>query len=111
MPALDLALGHRVIGLAPGMRPAVVIEPGSQLGRDIAWTVIAEQPRPLLDVDAVQAGGGECISERGRDVRRAHGLAQAPGDNIAGEVVRSLIKLERFINIIKPALSRHALLR
>jgi hypothetical protein len=32
MVALDLALGHRVIGLAPGMRHAMFPEPGSELG-------------------------------------------------------------------------------
>ena len=30
--ALDLALGHRVIGLAAGMRHAVLREPGAELG-------------------------------------------------------------------------------
>ena len=50
MPTLDLALGHGVIGLAAGVRHALVIEPFGQFVGDIGRAVVAEQARPLIKV-------------------------------------------------------------
>ena len=56
MVALDLALGHRMIGSAPGMRHAVFREPGTKLGGEVRGPVIAQQPRSMPDPDALQPG-------------------------------------------------------
>ena len=50
MPAFDLALGHGVIGLAAGVRHALVVEPFGQFAGDIGRAVVAEQARPLIKV-------------------------------------------------------------
>ena len=48
MPALDLALRLRMEGGAANVSHVLCIQPFSQLGRDVAGTVIAEQAR-LMD--------------------------------------------------------------
>src|SRR5271168_651579 len=54
--ALDLALGHRVIGLASGVRHAMFSEPRSELSGNVGGPIIAQQPRAMPEPDAVQAG-------------------------------------------------------
>ena len=39
------------------MRHAVLREPIAEFARDVGWTIVAQQPRPMPDVDLVQAGG------------------------------------------------------
>ncbi len=41
VPALDLALGHRVIGLAAGMLHALVVEPFGKIARDVGRAIVA----------------------------------------------------------------------
>ena len=48
MPALDLALRLRMGGGAANVSHVLSIQPFSQLGRDVAGTIIAEQAR-LMD--------------------------------------------------------------
>ncbi len=62
MVALDLALGHRVIGLAAGVGHAVLREPGAELGGEVGRPVVAQQPRPMLDPDALQPGPRRAIA-------------------------------------------------
>ena len=47
MPALDLSLGHRVIGRATNMLHILAIEPFCQIGRDIRGSVVRQQPRSM----------------------------------------------------------------
>ena len=54
MISLDLALGHRVVRPAADMSDAVVIEPLAKLARHVGWTVIAQQPWPMQNLDLVQ---------------------------------------------------------
>ena len=56
MVTLDLALRHRMIGLTTRVTHAVLLEPGAELGREIGWSVIAQQPRPLLDGGLIEPG-------------------------------------------------------
>ena len=55
MPALDLALGLRVIRCAPKVIHTVVLEPFSQIAGDIGRAVVAEQPRLVDDIGAIAA--------------------------------------------------------
>ena len=48
MPAFDLALGLRMVGSAANVSDVLCIQPLSQLSRDVAGAVVAEQTR-LMD--------------------------------------------------------------
>src|SRR6266536_6288341 len=52
--SLDLALRHRVVRPAADMYDAVVIEPLAKLARHVGWTVIAQHPWPMQNLDLVQ---------------------------------------------------------
>src|SRR5215831_3247586 len=54
MISLDLALRHRVVRPAVDMSDAVVLEPLAKLARHVGWTVIAQQPWPMQNLDLVQ---------------------------------------------------------
>jgi hypothetical protein len=45
MPALDLALGLRMIGRTTNMRHILLVEPFRQLAGDVAGPIVAEQAR------------------------------------------------------------------
>src|SRR4026208_1666467 len=45
--ALDLALRHRVVRTTADMTDAFVLEPIAKFARDVGWTIIAQQPRPM----------------------------------------------------------------
>src|SRR5258708_2753889 len=51
--SLDLALRHRVVRPAADMSDAVVLEPLAKLARHVGWTVIAQQPWPMQNLDLV----------------------------------------------------------
>ena len=68
MVTLDLALSHRMIRLATSVGHAVLLEPGAELGREIGWPVIAQQPRPLLDGGLIEPGRMERQAQRLGDV-------------------------------------------
>ena len=55
MPALDLALVHRVIGLATGVPHALLLEPIGQIARNVRWPVVGEQPRPAIWLDVIES--------------------------------------------------------
>ena len=52
--SLDLALRHRVVGPAADVTDAFVLEPLAKLARQVGWTVIAQQLRPMQNPDLVQ---------------------------------------------------------
>src|SRR6516165_9811155 len=54
MISLDFALRHRVVRPAADMSDAVVLEPLAKLARHVGWTVIAQQPWPMQNLDLVQ---------------------------------------------------------
>src|SRR5262249_40610801 len=51
MISLDLALRHRVVRPAADMSDAVVLEPLAKLARHVGWTVIAQQPWSMQNLD------------------------------------------------------------
>lgn len=55
MPALDLALGLRVIGCTTNVAHALILEPFSQIAGDVGGAVIAEQPGLVYDLGAIAA--------------------------------------------------------
>src|SRR4249919_607566 len=52
--SLDLTLRHRVVRPAADMADAVILEPVAKLARDVGWTIIAQQPWSMQDLDLVQ---------------------------------------------------------
>src|SRR6266581_8270622 len=52
--SLDLTLRHRVVRPAADMADAVILEPVAKLARDVGWTVIAQQPWSMQNLDLVQ---------------------------------------------------------
>ena len=55
VPALDLALGHRMIWRATDMRDGVAFEPDGKVAGDVAGTVVRQQPRAVNDTRAIKA--------------------------------------------------------
>ncbi len=52
--SLDLSLRCRVTSSAADVFDAFVLEPLAKLARHVGWTVIAQQPRPMQNLDLVQ---------------------------------------------------------
>ena len=57
MPALDLALGLRMIGCAAGMLHAFALQPFSQIPRDVTGAIVAEQTWFVDNMNLVAARG------------------------------------------------------
>ena len=55
MPALDLALGHGVIGRAANVVHVLAVEPFGEVGRDVARAVVRQEPWPVNDHGLIQA--------------------------------------------------------
>ena len=55
MPALDLALGHRVIGRATDVLHVLPVEPFRQVRRDVAGAIVGEKPWPVDDLCLVES--------------------------------------------------------
>jgi len=70
MPALDLALGLRMVGGTADVRDVALAEPGRELARDVARAIVGEQPWPMDDFRLVAAGGLEGQLQRVGDVTR-----------------------------------------
>ena len=87
MPALDLALGHRMIRRAADMLHVLAVEPFGQVRRDVAGAVVGEKPWPVDDLCLVEPRGLQRHVQRGGDILGLHGWAQLPGDDVAREVV------------------------
>jgi DNA-binding transcriptional LysR family regulator len=58
MPALDLALGHRMIRRAADMLHVLAVEPFGQVRRDVAGAVVGEKPWPETNVASACLGLG-----------------------------------------------------
>src|SRR5690348_11529644 len=54
VPALDLALGHWMIGRTAQMFDVASTEPVGQVARDITGTVIGQQPRSIRELGLIQ---------------------------------------------------------
>ena len=72
VPALDLALGHRMIGRAAEVFDIAGAEPLGEVTRDIAGTVVGQQPRSIGRLGLVQPAGLQRRVERGGDILGPH---------------------------------------
>ena len=72
MPALDLALGHRMVRCATDMRHVLAIEPFRQICRDVAGAVIGEKPWPVDDLRLAEPRGLQGQVQRGGDILSLH---------------------------------------
>jgi hypothetical protein len=82
MPALDLALGHRMIGRAAKVFDIAIVEPFGQIARDIAGAVVGQQPWSIGWLGLIKVAGPQCPIEGGSDIFRPHAGAQLPGDDV-----------------------------
>jgi hypothetical protein len=55
MPALDLALGHRMIRRAADVLHVLAVELFSQVRRNVAGAVVGEKPWPVDDLRLVES--------------------------------------------------------
>ena len=94
VPALDLALGLRVVRCAADMVDALLVELGGEIARDVGGAVIREQPRTVSENGAIAAGRGQSVLEGRGHVPGAHGGAEAPGDDVATVVVEDRRQVE-----------------
>ena len=88
MPALDLALGHRMIGRAAQVFDVAVVEPFGQVVGDVAGTVVEQEPGPIGEYGLVQSASLQRQVEGGGDILGPHVGAQLPGEDVAREVVK-----------------------
>jgi len=72
MPALDLALGHRMVRCATDMLHLSAIEPFRQICRDVARAIIGEKPWPMDDLCLIEARGLQSQVQRGGDILGPH---------------------------------------
>ena len=63
VPALDLALGLRMIRRSAHVLHALVFEPVGQIACNIRRAIVAEQPRPVRNGDVIKA---RCRQRHGR---------------------------------------------
>ena len=83
MPALDLALGHRMIRRVTDVFHILAIEPFGQVCRDVAGAVVGEKPWPVNDFCLVEPRGLQRQVQRGGDILSFHLRAELPGDDVA----------------------------
>ena len=87
MPALDLALGLRMIRRSVDMLDVLLVQPIGKIARDIRRAVVRQEPWPVNDVHLIEPGRRQRQIECGGDILRFHSRAELPGDNEAREVV------------------------
>lgn len=92
MPALDLALGHRVFRRAAHMRDPPIAQPCRQIARDVVGAIIRQQSRPLAPT--VAPGGRQRQLDRRRHVGGFHRRAEFPRDDEARVVVQDGRQIE-----------------
>src|SRR5438105_14563595 len=90
MPALDLALGHRMIGRAAQVFYVAVVEPFGQVVGDVAGTVVGQEPGPIGEHGLVQSASLQRQVEGGGDILGPHvGAASRRGCSARSRQARS----------------------
>ncbi len=89
MIAFYLALGHGVIGSAPGVADAMLVQVLLELSGQIAWSIVRQQPGPAPDPDSGDLGRGHGQIQDVLHVLSRHGAGQKPGDDIAAVVIHN----------------------
>ena len=87
VPALDLALGLRMIRGTAYMIHLTVFQPVGQFSRDVTGAVVGEQARLVQNRCLIAARSLQRQVERVGHVARFHRRAELPGDDEPGEVV------------------------
>jgi len=87
VPALDLALGLRVMRGATDVIDALVLEIVGQVGRDVGRAVVAEQPWLVQNRRLIASRSLQRQSQCAADVLGPHRAAQLPGDDVARVIV------------------------
>src|SRR4029077_4088525 len=87
MPALDLALGLRMIRRSADMLDVLLVQPIGKIARDIRRAVVRQEPWPVNHVHLIEPGRRQRPIECGGDILRLHSRTELPGDNEAREVV------------------------
>src|SRR5271170_3763382 len=78
VPALDLALGHRMIGRATQVFDVAGFEPFGQVARNIDRTVVRQEPGSIGRLGLLQPAGLQRQVERGGDILGLHRGAKLP---------------------------------
>src|SRR5262249_592290 len=60
MPALDFALGHRMIGRPAKVFDIWVVEPLGRVARNVAGAIGGQQPGSIGWLGVIKAGGPQC---------------------------------------------------
>ena len=94
MPPLDLALSLRMIWRPATVLHALVLQPFSQLSRDVARSVVAEQPWFVNDVHLITTGRLQGQVQRVGHVFSPHVRAELPRDDVTAVVVQDRAEIE-----------------
>src|SRR5262252_962424 len=70
MPALNFALGHRMIGRAAKVFDIATVEPFGEVTGDVAGTVVGQQPWSIAWLGLIKAAGPQCQIKGGSDIFR-----------------------------------------
>ena len=87
VPALDLALGLRVMRCTANMIHTLILKIFGQIGRDVGRAIVAEQPGLLHDRGPIAARGLQRQFQRVGHIRGLHRGAEFPGDDVSAVVV------------------------
>ena len=94
MPSLNLALGLRMIRRTARMLHALVLQPLSQIARDVTGSVVAEQSWLVDDVNLVAAGRLQGEVQCIRYILRPHVGTKLPRNDVTAVVVENRAEIE-----------------
>ena len=94
MPSFDLAPGLRVIWRTARVPHAFVLPPFSEVARDIAGPIIAQQAWLLDDMNLITARCLQRQIEGVCHILSAHGRAELPRDDVAAVIVQHRAEIE-----------------
>ena len=94
VPALDLALGLRMIRGTAYMIHLLIFQPICQLPRDITRPIVREQARLVQNRCLIAARSLQRQVERVGHVARFHRRAELPGDDVTAVIVQDRREIE-----------------
>lgn len=94
MPALDLALGLRMIWRTARVLHAFVLQPFGQLARDIAGSVVAQQSWFVEHMNLITAGRLKGQIQRVSYVLGPYVFAEFPRDDVPAVIVQDRAEIE-----------------
>ena len=94
MPTFDLTLGLRMIRRTARVLHPLVLQPFSQLARDIAGSVVAQQSWLVEDVNLVTSRRRQSQVQRVGDILSPHVRAKLPRDDIAAVIIEDCAEIE-----------------